>query len=202
MSLCRQPKVAQESQAPFGIALFQTLIKREVGGRRLLSLYQPWAIEDQWSTGRQEARRTIEQAERRSPRADMDHVDAQNRDRLLNRPLRILNVNFKRRSQIAWAVGLPRGDGRQRVRIRITRLPIKGGKAIRKCERMFPSSARNLEDQATRWQPMLQNIPDWHHISRDCRGHALRARCQVTDIIGWQARLISHGTWRAHAGRA
>ena len=78
--------------APGGIAPPEVAVEGLVAGRRVPAVAAIGAVEIEKTVVRQDAGRTGDQADRRRPWRDMDHVAAEHGIRLLDRPGRRLGI--------------------------------------------------------------------------------------------------------------
>ena len=84
----RSGEILDPAQPPFGVAApCRSRVEREIARRGLDRVPDPWAVEDQRRARAKQPRRAVEQAERRRPRADVNHVDAEHRIGAVDRPV-------------------------------------------------------------------------------------------------------------------
>jgi len=104
-------EIFDPAQPPLGIARLKVGIEIEVARRRRRAFHQPRSVKDQRRPRSQDPRRTVEQAERGRPRADVDHVDAENCVGAFDRPFARGRIEGERGPKVGQShLVPPRGD--------------------------------------------------------------------------------------------
>ena len=112
----------------------------------------------------------------------MNHVDAQNGVRRVDRPGGLAHIEIDGRQEVfAARLANPGPDAGQRFGRGVARLPAQIGDLFREELRVLPGAARHFEDEPRRWERSLQNFENRLSIAlgrrretfchRDCIAH-------------------------------
>jgi len=178
----RRRRDPRPAAAPARIARLERRIERFVRRRGRHALAAPRAIEDQRRAAGQQPRRARDQPERRLPRADVRHVDAQHRIGGVDRPSGRRGVQRERRQHVAEPRA-PARDRAGRTRVRIGRLPDMAREALREEGTMLRAAPRRSARGCATWPAHACAARDRHRASR-ARNLAWRPRIKIC-CLAW-----------------
>jgi hypothetical protein len=119
----------------------------------------------------------------------VDHIDAEYRCNVLNRPRRLSDIQIKGWKNVGGRTCFhPRDDGRAGARHRIGRLEDERGQVARKVYDVLATAACNFQHLTLRWQDIAQDAQNGIAIAR--RGWRIqtmiggvRHHCKVPDFL-------------------
>ncbi|CAD5267590.1 hypothetical protein BOS5A_120051 [Bosea sp. EC-HK365B] len=145
---CKLGDSFELAQTPFRIAPAQAVVEDGVACRQRHVVLAIGAVEIERPAGRQKLCRLPDQPLGRRPGRDVDHVDAQDRIRIGDRPARCHRIEPDGRAQVRQsALACPGVDAGQRSRIGVARLEAQVRKGGCEVDGMLAGAAGDLQHE-------------------------------------------------------